>query len=97
MNACVRQEKEPMPQPRLYPSAAHRQAAYRQRQRERTVALQRDTWEALTQRLGALEMAIWAAAARGEPIALHCRSASQQDMLDRLIGHFQQDGEHEPS
>lgn len=97
MNACVREEKDPMPQPRLYASPAHRQAAYRQRLRARTLAPQRDTSETLTQRLDALEMALWAAAARGDPLAMRCRSASQQQMLDKLIDHFQQDGEHERS
>ena len=78
-----------MARPRQYQSAAAKQAAYRLRQTATTVVVDRAALDKLHQRLDTLQTALAEAARRGDPLARHCRAASIDTMLDKLIAAFQ--------
>jgi hypothetical protein len=79
-----------MGRPRKYNTAAEKQAAYRQRLTRETVVLHRWQVDQLQLRLDMLDKAIRAAANRGSALAVACRSASRETMLENLIRAFDQ-------
>jgi hypothetical protein len=78
-----------MPRPRQYATDAERQRACRARLAQLTVRVDRDALDRLHARLDRLQTAIHAATHAGDPIALACRAASTDTLLDQLASHFE--------
>ena len=75
--------------PRLYGSAAEKTAAYRQRQEQRTVTLDRVAQEVLQEDLDRLMAAVNSACAVADPLALSLDTVSRQDLLLSLACYFE--------
>jgi outer membrane protein TolC len=78
-----------MARPRKYQSDAQRAAAYRKRLAERTVRVDRRTWEQLQQRLDRLQAAVEEAARSGDLAAENCYCEGIGGTLDLLAEHFE--------
>jgi hypothetical protein len=83
-----------MARPRIYSDSApatnaERQRAQRARDKARWVEVSRETHEAHTARLEALQTAIHEAARRGDTTAKSCNAASIETMLEKLAAHFE--------
>ncbi|HET6384344.1 MAG TPA: hypothetical protein VFJ58_13205 [Armatimonadota bacterium] len=81
-----------MGRPRLYTSAALRQAAYRRRRDEQTVLVDRRSLDLLHQNLDRLRQAVLDAADRGDPAARKCVGGSVQTVVHKLITLFENAG-----
>lgn len=75
--------------PRLYQNAAEKTRAYRERQAQRTVKMDRITLEQIETHLKRLREAVYAAQERGDPLALSLRTVMQTDMLADLALYFE--------
>jgi hypothetical protein len=72
--------------PRLYVSAAEKNQAYRQRQQQTTVVVDRWTFEQTEALLQRLLLTTEAAARRGHSLASSLDTRSRFDLLESLIG-----------
>ena len=79
-----------MARPKVYASAAEKQAAYRARVDTTTALVDRRALDRLHQRLNQLQAAIDSAARAGDPFARRCRAISVETTLDKLVTAFEQ-------
>jgi hypothetical protein len=75
--------------PRLYQNAAEKTRAYRERQAQRTVQMDRITLEQLEAHLQRLREAVYVAQEKGDPLALSLRTVMITDLLEDLAHHFE--------
>jgi hypothetical protein len=75
--------------PRLYANAAEKTRAYREREAQRTVKMDRLTLEQIEEELDRLRKAVYVAQERGDPLALSLRTALETDMLADLARYFE--------
>ena len=75
--------------PRLYANAAEKTRAYRQREEQRTVKMDRITLERFEEDLERLRKAVYLAQERGDPLAQSLRAAMITDMLEDLAHYFE--------
>ncbi len=73
----------------LDPIGAKKTAAYRKRQEQRTVILDRVSAEGLQEDLGRLMAAVDSACVGGDPLALSLDTVSRQDLLVSLARYFE--------
>ena len=73
-----------MSRPRQYATARDRQAAYRQRMRDTTLWVNRETFAPLVQAAGQLHAALFRAACRGDALAQAVYRPSEAATLDAL-------------
>jgi hypothetical protein len=78
-----------MARPREYATDAERQRAFRRRQAQETVRVDRALLDQLHCQLIRLQLAVVAAAAAGDATARACRSGSVETVLERLTQHFE--------
>lgn len=75
--------------PRLYQNAAEKTRAYREREAQRTVKMDRVTLERIEADLDRLRKAVYAAQERGDPLALSLRTTMETDLLEDLALYFE--------
>ncbi len=75
-----------------YEDTAARAKAHRERRRAKWVEVRRDSHNALTGRLEALQRAVNDAAKAGDPLAKECSAGSIETMFEWLIAAFQSRG-----
>jgi hypothetical protein len=75
--------------PRLYANAAEKTRAYRQREEQRTVKMDRITLERFEEDLERLRKAVYLAQERADPLARSLRTAMITDMLEDLALYFE--------
>ena len=75
--------------PRLYASAAEKTRAYREREAERTVKMDRITLERFEEDLERLRKTVYLAQDRGDPLAKSLRTVMITDMLADLATYFE--------
>ena len=75
--------------PRLYQNAAEKTRAYRERQAQRTVHMDRVTLEQIEAYLKRLREAVYAAQQRGDPLALSLHTTMELDILADLAHYFE--------
>ena len=82
-----------MARPRQYGSDAEKQAAYRERRESATTTVDKEALGRLHARLATLQTVVSRAADKGDTLAVFCRAASTDTMLDKLIALFQERNE----
>ncbi|GAC1659920.1 MAG: hypothetical protein NVS9B15_23560 [Acidobacteriaceae bacterium] len=75
--------------PRLYVNAAEKTRAYREREEQRTVKIDRITLEQIEEHLERLRQAVNAAQDRGDPLAQSLRTMMITDILADLASYFE--------
>jgi hypothetical protein len=75
--------------PRLYQNAAEKTRAYRERQSQRTVKMDRLTLEQLEMDLDRLRQAVYLAQHRGDTLARSLRTVMLTDLLEDLALYFE--------
>jgi hypothetical protein len=78
--------------PRLYANAAEKTRAYRQRQAQRSVSMDRVTLEQIEAALERLMTAVLAAQQSGDPLAGSLSTVSRLDLLAELAAYFETHG-----
>jgi len=75
--------------PRLYASAAERTRAYRQREEQRTVKMDRVTLAQIEEHLARLMEAVHQAQEAADPLACSLNTVSRLDLLSDLAVYFE--------
>jgi hypothetical protein len=74
--------------PKLYNNAAEKTRAYREREAQRTVKMDRVTLDQLEEHLDELRLCVNQAAQRGDPLAQSLRTTMMTDLLADLALYF---------
>lgn len=76
--------------PRLYPNAAEKTRAYRERQQQQRVNIHRADFEQIEAHLGRLMNAVDAAKRSGNVVASSLKTVSRLDLLSDLAAYFEE-------